>query len=98
RDVAGAEGRIFDPGRRLEPMQPPGLFGPEAVGIGDRTLVHRAVVGLLDKGALRPLGGNIVDRLRHGSGPPRDAQVSAPAKFFPGAGHYATAVRRATRR
>ena len=61
RDVARRERGVLDLVERLDPVDALGLLGPEAVRVGDRALVHLLVLGLVDEGALLPLGGNLVD-------------------------------------
>ena len=49
----------------LDPVDALGLFGPEAVGIRDRAGIHLAVFGVVDKGALGPIRGYVVNFLGH---------------------------------
>src|SRR5215218_8185404 len=65
RDLTRRKGGVFDPGEGLHPINALGMLGPETVRIGHRTRVHLLVLRLIDKGALRPLGGNIVNLLGH---------------------------------
>ena len=65
RDLAGREGGVLDLGEGLDPVDALGLFGPEAVGIADRARIHFAVLGLVDKGALGPFRGHVVNLLGH---------------------------------
>ncbi len=65
RDVPGRVGDVLDLVERLDPVDAPGLFAPEAVGILDRAVIHLAVLGVVDKGALGPFRGHIVDLLGH---------------------------------
>jgi len=64
-DVTRVEGGVLDLGEGLVPVDALRLLRPEAVGIGDRALVHAVVVGVADIGALGPLGGYFVDLVRH---------------------------------
>ena len=65
RDVGLGERRVLDLAERLHPGDAFGLLGPETIGIGERSLVHRLVVGGVDEGALGPGGGHIVNLVRH---------------------------------
>ena len=65
RDVVFGERGVLDLGEMLHPVDALGLLGPKAVGIGERACVHFLVFGLVDEGALGPLGGNFVDLIRH---------------------------------
>src|SRR5580704_2046857 len=65
RDVVLGERGVLDLGEMLHPVDALGLLGPEAVGIGQRAVVHFFVFGLGDEGALGPLGWNFVDLIRH---------------------------------
>ena len=65
RDMMRVEGRVLDLAEVLVPVDALCVFAPEAVGIGERALVHFFVFGFVDEGALRPLGGNLVNLVRH---------------------------------
>ena len=65
RHVMRIERGVLDLGERLEPVNALGLSGPEAVGIGERTVVHGAVLGAVDERALGPVRGNFVHLVRH---------------------------------
>ena len=65
RDIAGREGGILDLVERLDPVDPLGLVGPEAIGIADRAGIHFTVLGVIDKGALRPVTGYVVNLVGH---------------------------------
>ena len=71
RDVAGGEGDVLDLVEGLHPVDAPGLFGPEAIGVGDRAGIHFAVFGVIDIGALGPIGGYVVNFLGHPYPPTR---------------------------
>ena len=65
RDIRLGERGVLDLAERLEPVDALALLGPEAVRIGERALVHFLVVGFVDEGVLRPIGGDLVDLIRH---------------------------------
>ena len=67
RNMAGGEGDVLDLVEGLHPVDALGLFGPESVGIADRAGIHLAVLGVIDKGALGPIRGHIVNLLGHRS-------------------------------
>ena len=71
RDVAGAEIGVLDPGRGGEPVDALGFLGPEGVRVPDGSLVLRAIAGIVQIGAVAPLGRNVVDLLFHGASPRR---------------------------
>src|SRR5205807_2268461 len=71
RDVAGAEIRVLDLARRLEPVQALGLLRPEAIRVLDRAGVHVAVFGGVDMRAASPLGRNLIDLVGHLDPPTR---------------------------
>ena len=61
RDVAGAEIGVLDPGRGLEPVDALGFLGPEGVRVPDGSLVLRQIAGIVQIGAVAPLGRNVVN-------------------------------------
>ena len=65
RDIAGREGGVLDLGEGLDPVDALGLLGPEAVGVLDRARIHVAVLVLVDKGALGPFRGYVVNLVGH---------------------------------
>ena len=65
RDIAGRERDVLDLVEGLHPADALGLFGPEAVGVADRAGIHLAVLGVVDKGALGPIRGHVVNFLGH---------------------------------
>ena len=64
RDVAGVVD-VLDLGRCLVPVEALGLVLPERARVRDRALVHFEVAGLVDEGALLPLGRNVVNLVGH---------------------------------
>src|SRR5262249_5126686 len=65
RDVVGRVRGVLHPGVRLDPVDALAVLAPECVRIADRGLVHRLVLGVVDVGALRPFGGDFVNRVGH---------------------------------
>ena len=59
------ERRVLDLGVGLVPVDALCMLSPEAVGIGERVLVHYFVLGFGDEGARLPLGRNFVNLVRH---------------------------------
>src|SRR3712207_4617768 len=55
RDLSRTEGGVLDLGEGAEPVDAPAVLVPEALRVGDRPLVHRPVLRLVDEGAARPL-------------------------------------------
>ena len=68
--------------RRAVPVQALGLFGPEAVRVVDRARVHLLVLGVVDVGALLPLGRDVVDLLGHFLSPRARILQAAPYNLF----------------
>ena len=64
-DVVGRVGGVLDLGVGLDPVDALADLAPEPVGVLDRALVHRQVLLVVDPGAARPLGGYVVDLVRH---------------------------------
>ena len=79
-DVAGREGDVLDLMEGLHPVDALGLLGPEAIGIIDRAGVHLAVLGVVDKGALGPIGGYVVNFLGHFYPPTRCGAAHADGR------------------
>jgi hypothetical protein len=80
RDVAGGEGDVLDLVEGLHPVEALGLLGPEAIGIIDRAGVHLSVLGVVDKGALGPIGGYVVNFLGHFYPPTRCGAAHAEGR------------------
>ena len=59
RDVGVGKAGVLDLGRRLDPVEPLGLFGPEPVRIADRARVHLVVLRL---GGQRARSGRLARR------------------------------------
>ena len=82
---------------RLDPVDALGLLGPEAVRVVDRARVHLLVLGVVDIGALLPLGRNVVNLVRHRPSSTRARLGPVRRALCSIGGHYATAAGRATR-
>ncbi len=65
RDIVRVVGGVLDLAERLDPVDAPGLLGPEAVRVLDRTGIHFLVFGVVDEGAFAPFDRHIVDFLGH---------------------------------
>src|SRR5262249_54312223 len=58
-------GGVLDLARWLVPVDALGLIGPEPIRVLDRALIHGAVVAVLDVGAAKPIGRNVIQLVRH---------------------------------
>ena len=67
RDVVGRVGGVLDLGVGLDPVDALAHLAPEPVRVLDRALVHRQILLVVDPGPGRPLGGYVVDLVRHGA-------------------------------
>ena len=65
RDVGLVEGGVLDLAERLGPVDALGLLRPRTRRVGERAPVHLLVFGVVDEGALLPLGGHFVNLVRH---------------------------------
>src|ERR1700676_1761576 len=92
RYLAGCERGVLDLGEGLHPADPLGLFGPEGVGIADRAGIHLAVLGFVDKGALGPFRGHVVNLLGHLSDPPPMRPANAGCRPLFVANDYASGL------
>ena len=67
--LPGAKEDVLDLVEGLHPVDALGLFGPESLGVRDRAGVHVLVLVLVDKGALGPFRGYVVNLLGHRHSP-----------------------------
>src|SRR5579885_1351055 len=65
RDIVARKGGVLDLCEWFHPVQPLGLLAPKAVRIGERLRIHFLVLGVVNEGALAPLGGHFVNFIRH---------------------------------
>src|SRR4029079_15791757 len=71
RDVVRVVGGVLHLAEGLDPVDALGVFGPEAVRVLDRTVVHLLVFGVADESALLPFSRHVIDLIGHRLPPAR---------------------------
>ncbi len=81
RDMVRIEGHVPNFAERLHPLNALAVFRPEAFGVSHRACIHLLIAGVVDIGALGPLGRYVIEFVGHMASPRRRAV--SPARSFP---------------